>query len=605
MRYGLRWKILVLTVAAPAVLGPMALWFVDRGVSRHARDTIDDSLRSATLVCERVLEARSKALAASARVIAQEPRFLSTLGLPAGIDDVHFRATVLGVARDFNQIAKADLFEVLDRRGRLIASVGDGAAGKSGRLALVVAAKGGQPATGVIRGDGSVIYQAVVHPISMTGKRVGYLILGARLDDAVAAEIKTLTGGEVSFLAGDAVAGSTLPLGDARSALPEAMRSQIDPGVANSPPAIAAVEMASETFLTLVQPVPSASGGGRMFYVVQRSLADETAFLAEIQTVLIKLGAAIILVVAILGLFVSHEITRPTLALMRAAEEMERGNYDYPLDVARKDEIGYLAARFHEMREQQHIYVNSLEEAARVKSEFLNVASHELRTPVSIIKAYTELLAGGSLGPVDRKQQRIFRVIDKQLDGVERIIEDATWVSQIAGERAILSLEECDVREMVEEAIGAAISDAKGRKHQLEIEIESGLDPVRLDGDRIIQAVAHLVRNAIRFTPDGGSIRVQARRQDESLEISVADSGIGIADDKRPHLFERSFMLRDSLQHHSSRTLEFNSAGLGLGLPLARGIVEAHGGTIRVESHLGQGSTFTLRLPIPRATLAA
>ena len=148
--------------------------------------------------CNRIggtLRGHALALGFRSGLVAQEPRFLSTLGLPAGIDDVHFRATVLGGARDFNQIAKADLFEVLDRWGRLIASVGEGTAGKSGRLALVVAAKGGQPATGVIRGDRTVIYQAVVHPISTAGKRVGYLILGARLDDAVAAEIKTLTGG--------------------------------------------------------------------------------------------------------------------------------------------------------------------------------------------------------------------------------------------------------------------------------------------------------------------------------------------------------------------------------------------------------------------------
>ncbi|HWN82769.1 MAG TPA: histidine kinase dimerization/phospho-acceptor domain-containing protein, partial [Candidatus Udaeobacter sp.] len=503
MRFGLRWKILVLAVAAPAVLGPAALWCVDHGVSRHARDTIDDRLRSATLVCERVLEARSKALAASARVIAQEPRFLSTLSLPAGIKDVHFKATVLGVARDFNQIAKADLFEVLDRQGRLIASVGDGTAGKSGRLELVAAAKGGQSASGVIRGERAAIYQAVVSPVSAAGNRVGYLILGARLDDAIAGEIKTLTGGEVSFLAGDALAGSSLPLGAARAALPEAIRSQFDLSP-NSPPAIAEIEMAAETFLTLARPVPALNGSGRVLYVVQRSLAEETAFLSEIQAGLLRLGAAIILVVAVLGLLFSLEITRPTLALMRAAEEMERGNYHYPLDVGRKDEIGYLAARFSEMREQQHVYVNSLEEAARVKSEFLAVASHELRTPVSIIKAYAELLAGGSLGPVDRKQQRIFRVIDKQLAGIERIIDDATWISQIAGERSHLSREDCDVREVIEEAVGAAISDAKRRQHALEIEIEPGLGRVFLDGDRIIHAVAHLMRNAIRFTPDGG-----------------------------------------------------------------------------------------------------
>jgi signal transduction histidine kinase len=598
MRYGLRFRILILAAAAPAVLGPMALWFVDRNVSGHVRVTIDENLQSATLVCERILAARSRTLATSAQVIAQQPRFFSALNLPAKPGDVHVRATVQGVARDFNRIAKADLFEVLDSRGRLIASVGDGSTPAAARRSLIEAARSGQTATGVVLGEKAELFQVAMHPVVAAKRIVGFLILGWRTGDALAAEIKVLTRSEVTFLAGGALSGSTLPMGLARDGLPAAIATQLEANGGDFPGGVTEIEVAHATFLTFARPIPGAPADAGVFYVIQRSLAGETAFLGAVQSGLVKLGGWIILASLVMGMLVAHRITRPVHGIMRAAEEMERGNYDHPLEVQTNDEIGYLAERFREMRERQRAYVNSLEEAARLKGAFLSVASHELRTPVSIIKAYNELLAAGSLGPVGRRQKKVLNVISQQLDGIERIIEDATWVAQIEGERPNLNLDEHEVRELIEEAVGVAITDARGRMHNFSIDIQPDLGCARLDGARLIQATAHLVRNAIRFTPDGGAIGIRADRDGHDLVISVTDTGIGIAEDKKPHLFDRSFMLRDYLQHHSSGTLEFNSAGLGLGLPLARGIVEAHGGTIGLESQPGHGSTFTIRIPL-------
>jgi signal transduction histidine kinase len=605
LRYGLRWRILILAAAAPAVLGPAALWFVDRSVSAHVRTTIDENLQSATLVCERILTARARTLATSAQVIAQQPRFFSALNLPADARDAYYKATVQGVARDFNRIAKADLFEVLDRRGQLIASVGEASTHAKRRRPLIEAARGGQTATGVIIGEDATLMQVAVHSV-VTGKRVvGFLILGSRTGDGLASEIKVLTRSEVSFLARGALSGSTLPIGPERNGLPAALAARLEATHGGFPDGVTEIEVASTTFLTFAGRIPGAGEGDAVFYVIQRSLAGETVFLGAIQSGLVKLGGWIILASLIMGLLVAHRITRPVHGIMRAAEEMERGNYDHPLDVQSEDEIGYLAERFREMRDRQRAYVNSLEEAARLKGAFLSVASHELRTPVSIIKAYNELLSAGSLGPVGRRQKKVLGVISQQLDGIERIIEDATWVAQIEGERPILNLGEHEVREVIEEAVGVAITDARGRMHHFSIDIQPDLGRARLDGARLIQATAHLVRNAIRFTPDGGQIGIQAERQRDELVISVTDTGIGIEEDKKPHLFDRSFMLRDYLQHHSSGTLEFNSAGLGLGLPLARGIVEAHGGTIRLESQIGHGSTFTIRIPLEIPPAAA
>jgi signal transduction histidine kinase len=118
-----------------------------------------------------------------------------------------------------------------------------------------------------------------------------------------------------------------------------------------------------------------------------------------------------------------------------------------------------------------------------------------------------------------------------------------------------------------------------------------------LDATRMKQALTHLISNSIRFTPDGGHVEVLADLEKSQVVIEVRDTGVGIPPERLGHIFERSLMVRDSLRHHSSNRLEFGSAGLGLGLAIVRGIVEAHGGTISAASEVGSGSQFTIRLP--------
>jgi signal transduction histidine kinase len=596
MRFGLRWKILILAAAAPVVLGPAALWLIGQSVSIQIRSDVEKSLRSAALVCENVLEARSRTLQTLAFVIAKDPRFFSALTVPDS-NSSHFKATVREVANDFNKIARADLFEVLDSGGGMIASIGPNSSTAKGRGRVQKSASR-QTSTGILS-EKDALYQVTVTPVFAGGNIVGFLMLGSRIAGQLAGELQGLTQSDVSFLAGDSLVASTLPAGD-RTALRDSFRKQF--GASARRPQLGVIELkaGAKTYLTLAQPIPGASPSTHPCYITQRSLDDELAFFGSIERAMKELGILFVSAALIFGLMVSRRITGPVIKLVRGAEEMERGNYDYPIDVETQDEIGYLADRFREMRDRQRAYVSSLEEAARLKSEFLTVASHELRTPVSIIKGQSEFLSGGKLGSLSPEQKHALDLIERELDGIVRIIEDAVWITQVPEQRPVMHKGEHDVGDIVEGAVRIASADATSRWHRLTVEIKPGLGRAWIDGARIGQAVESLVRNAIRFTPDGGSVFIRARRQGNDIVILVKDSGIGVAEDKKQHLFDRSFMLRDSLGHHSSRTLEFNSAGLGLGLPLVRSIVEAHGGTISVESELGQGSSFTIRLPLER-----
>ena len=355
--------------------------------------------------------------------------------------------------------------------------------------------------------------------------------------------------------------------------------------------------------LTLAGRIPESDPATRQYYVLQRALDPETAFLRDTRNHLIEFGLLAALLTIIAALVIASRITSPVRRMVHAAQEMENGRWDVPLEVRGNDEIGDLAARFADMRARIHEHLSSLTEVARMKSEFIAVAGHELRTPISVISGFHELMRGGMLGPISNEQTQALDAIGRSCRTLSRIAEDATRMAQIHASELKLDLQGCEVRPILDAALRDARDAAPGRVVRLEAHVESGAEYAKVDGARLAQALGQLARNGIRFTPDGGSVAVRARVIEDDLVLEVRDDGIGIPEARRRTLFEHAHTRSDSIHHHSSSTLEFNSAGLGLGLQIARGIVEAHGGSITVDSEEGRGSAFTIRLPGARLTL--
>jgi signal transduction histidine kinase len=602
MRTSLRWKILLLAVLTPLVLGLATLVTVHRNVKQHVdSSSIHESLEHSVSVFESMLNTRSRALAGGARVVVQDPRFFSLLILNGPQRDYRFTATVKGMARDFSHITRTDVFEVLDRQGHLLASVGDASTSRAVRDPLVRRALKGI-ASEALLAEEKACYQAAATPVYADGRVIGVLLLGAQVGGALAHELKSEMQCEVTFLTRHTVIGTTLEApGDltAMFRLVEAIDPRSTPDLSRL--GVMKVKSASTVYLTLVRRIPGADPAGAQVYVMQRSFDPETSFQRVMQRDMVMLALIAVFVALVTGWLLSDQIVRPLQALVRGARAMETGDYSHPLQVLRRDEIGYLVERFVEMRKRERAYVNSLEQVAKLKSEFISVASHELRTPISVLASYCDLLMGGSLGTVEPKQHEALEVMRGFITRLTRIAEDATQMAQVQGERLLLDVKPCDVEPMVQRAVGAAIAQSRQRPVRLDLRCEPFDAPIDADEKVLAEAITHLVTNAIRFTPDGGQVEVRVTGVDDRLRVEVRDHGVGIAADKLEALLAHGVPVGAALNHRSSNGLEFQSSGLGLGLSISRAVVEAHDGVLLAHSLEGEGSTFTLDLPMRHA----
>ena len=247
------------------------------------------------------------------------------------------------------------------------------------------------------------------------------------------------------------------------------------------------------------------------------------------------------------------------------------------------------AAAAEAMRE-----VESLREVARLKDEFLGQVSHELRTPLTIIHGYAELIADGIL----RKEGQIRETaaeVHENSSLMLRLVDDLLDTSRLESGRLSLKYEITDLAPWLERTT-AAFAQASST-HRIVSSLPGSLPLARVDLARLGQVVNNLLTNAVRYSPEGSEVWVSARTlRSGELEIRVADQGIGIAADERERIFEKFYRGKHGATH--------SVRGTGLGLAVAKMLVEAHLGQIRVESEVGRGSTFIVRLPTSSQTQA-
>jgi signal transduction histidine kinase len=245
-----------------------------------------------------------------------------------------------------------------------------------------------------------------------------------------------------------------------------------------------------------------------------------------------------------------------------------------------------LAARAALAIDNARLYRAS-QRATEARDEVLAIVSHDLRNPLNVISlAASRLQRPHSTveGDVWRKQLEIIR---RSADRAVHLIQDLLDATKVDAGRFTVEQRLEEVGGLLDEAVELHRPLAEARSLRLERQVEDGLPPVMADRGRVLQVFSNLIGNALRFTPAGGSITLEARREGQAVRISVVDTGPGIPSEYLPHLFERFWQAKEGARE-----------GAGLGLPIARGIVEAHGGRIDVASAPGRGSTFSFTLPV-------
>jgi signal transduction histidine kinase len=297
-------------------------------------------------------------------------------------------------------------------------------------------------------------------------------------------------------------------------------------------------------------------------------------------------GIGVTFLLSVVGAYLlARAALSPVGAVVKAAQRITGGDLSNRLPVAHpKDEIGNLAATINGMLSRLEGTLAYLEEALDRQRRFAADASHELRTPLTAIHSNAQVLEEWALGDPKIGPENV-AAIRRESERMKRLVEG---LLELAGgdEGRQLHPEHNDLTEVVEEATESARVAADGK---VVIEGPASEQPVSavFDRERLRQAISILLDNAVKYTPEGGRVTVRTMEEDDAVAVGVSDTGVGMSEEQVPHVFERFYRADEA------RSME----GSGLGLAIARQIAEVHGGSIEVRSQLGEGSTFTIRIP--------
>jgi signal transduction histidine kinase len=334
--------------------------------------------------------------------------------------------------------------------------------------------------------------------------------------------------------------------------------------------------------------VPTADGGSVTALIRSPSrgflgrVSATTGFLQSVWWQFLLVGVVAATVSLLVARQMARGMTQPLREMAAAARRMEVGDYSVRVYTRSRDEVGELAAAFNRMS-------GELEHLEQSRRDLVANVSHELKTPIAAIRAHLENLLDG----VERPDPATLEVMLAQVERLGRLVDQLLDLSRLESGEVPLRLEELPLHPLVDDAISEIEVALPGRGVDVRNDVPADLPSLSADRERLHQVLFNLIDNAVRFTPSGGSVTVSARRRNGSVEVAVSDTGAGISPEHLPRLFER-FYRADAARARGD-------GGTGIGLAIARSVVEAHGGQIRAESEPGRGSVFTFDLPAERS----
>jgi signal transduction histidine kinase len=300
------------------------------------------------------------------------------------------------------------------------------------------------------------------------------------------------------------------------------------------------------------------------------------------EAMLLALLAAGLVAVPV-SLLLSRSVVASVKAMTTASQRIADGRYDERVRTGAEDELGQLAGSFNRMAEK-------LAQVEGMRRQLIADVSHELRTPLTAIKGSMEGLIDGVLPA----EPETYREIHQEADRLARLVDDLQELSRVEAGAYELEFHPTELGGLVQSTLKRLAPQAEAKHIRLVQTLPSGLPLVQADGRRVVQVLTNLVANAVQYTPEDGEVTIAAERIDNEVLVSVSDTGIGIPPEHLAHLFTRFYRVDKSRSRQSG-------GGSGIGLAIARHLVEAHGGTIRAESAgAGKGSRFSFTLKIAK-----
>jgi signal transduction histidine kinase len=330
---------------------------------------------------------------------------------------------------------------------------------------------------------------------------------------------------------------------------------------------------------TLAEAQPIVVGGETVGYLASGTGPQEDALRQDLNRSILSAGALATLVAVLAGLLLTRTILRPLRRLREAAQEIGAGRLDHRVPVESADEIGALGSVFNDM-------AAALRRDEQLRQQMMADIAHELRTPVAVMRGQAEALQDG-IFPLT--VENLAPIHDQTLL-LGRLINDLRDLALAEADQLPLDLTEMSLLPLARRVVSAFQPQALAEGLRLEGQWPASLPNVCADAQRIEQVLGNLLSNAIRYTPAGGAVTVRLWTEAGQVLCAVSDTGPGISPTDLPHVFDRFYRV-DKARSRAE-------GGSGLGLSIAHRLAQAHEGALTAQSVLGQGSTFTLRLPV-------
>lgn len=304
---------------------------------------------------------------------------------------------------------------------------------------------------------------------------------------------------------------------------------------------------------------------------------DDFQFLNALNIILIGIGIFSLIFAFVVGSILARRLSRPILKTVSVAKRISDGDYDARIEErSNTKELDELVVSINHL-------ADSLGQQEDLRKQLTADVAHELRTPLTSVGTHIEAMIEGVWEPTPERLESCHDEILR----IGKIIFDLESLAKVESDNLKLDKTQINLVEITEKAVGNFAAEIN--KKNLNVSVLGNCDDITADGDRISQVVINLLSNAVKYTSDGGTIQVKLSEQDGWVKMSIKDTGIGIPEDELPFIFERFY--------RADKSRNRMTGGSGIGLAIVKSIVTAHGGSVEVESHLNEGSCFTVTLP--------